>query len=353
MTVSVNGGAAQTIALTPATNANCVVVASGGTRCTNLTVQAPVGSDTFALILYAGVSPSSSVVASYTTPAVTVAAGVSNNLGTYTLDPVVASYTISTPWVWTAGQAISYPLIVTATDASGATIIGPGDYVDSSGTPTPINLTLTTGGDGGEGAFMIGTTPLDGSPQAPSASGGTLYGPGDVATIYYSGAASLPWSLGTTGPNPTAAGIALSPAISPIYQTGQITIGPSFENNSISVGSAGPAAPYNGPETGYTFSATATCSDPQCTINIPFAQAGFIEPYLTSYPGTANRFAASPSFDCPPGLMVQPYVNGTTAVGVSVSDLDPRPVFVGGCHILVFGGGGQTLSIEFGANFNP
>jgi hypothetical protein len=144
LTVSVNGGAPQAISLIPSTDPHC----NGATPpivCTNLSVSAPIGSDTFALNIYVdplvgGVEPPNpTLLSTYTTPTpIDIVEGTSNNLGTFATNGVPAAIGLS-PTLFVApadGRIHAFTLNAAVKDASGATIIAPGDY------STPILLAV-------------------------------------------------------------------------------------------------------------------------------------------------------------------------------------------------------------------
>lgn len=182
MSVVVNGGTAQVFGLTPSTNANCTS-SGGATTCANLQAVAPPGTDSFVFTMYADALPlpaSPTELSTATVPNQVVAQGVANQLGTFTLNPVVGSiamsftepsggFVVGTP---SSGNAIN----LTVKDRSGATIIGPGKYVIQGSGVTPVSLTST------QTPFMFS---VDG---ATAAATGSLVGPSDTATLSYTGA---------------------------------------------------------------------------------------------------------------------------------------------------------------------
>lgn len=136
LTVAVNGGSPQAIGLTPATNPNC----SGATPpivCTNLSVIAPIGSDTFTFKIYKealvnGHEPAhATLLATYTTPyPIEIVEGTSNRLGNFVLNGVPSTATL-TPGTLVApadGHVHEFTLAATIKDASGATIVAPGNF---------------------------------------------------------------------------------------------------------------------------------------------------------------------------------------------------------------------------------
>jgi hypothetical protein len=212
--VAVNGGTPQYFQLNIGDPSQC----SGSPLTCTIDVQAQAGSDTFAWNLYdqaAAPSPSCSpgsatpctgdagnVLSTYTSAGVNVTASTNNILGTFTLNPVLASYSISDNVSPVPGTASGPDTItLTAYDPSGATIIGPGEFVNASGTLTPITISTSLSSLASpfdsltEGLSFI-TTPLGGPASAPAATG-TWNGPGDTVTVSYGGL-SIPASTFTT-----------------------------------------------------------------------------------------------------------------------------------------------------------
>lgn len=336
--VTVNGANRQTIALTPASNPQCSATSTGSTKCTNLSIDAAPGSDTFGFTLYSGAGGAGDLVATYTTQAISIAAGQVNTLGDFTLDAVLASYTISAPWTWIPGQQAYFPLIVTAKDSSGATIIGPGEYVDAGGNPTPITLSLTPGSDGGYNAFSVVTTPLYGSPQTPTVTA-TLNGPGDTAFLAYNGAAVNAWSL-AYGTNT----LSLAPQASPIYQSGVIGI------SSIPSGATGSASTTQTAPATYALAVTLNnCAFLGCSVTVPFAQDGWINVSGTPFVAGAMFFASAPNLNCGPfPLFIQPSTNALTFEAPAL------PPGTWSCPPLsIIGGEGALANLTLTLQVNP
>jgi hypothetical protein len=214
MTVAVNGGTPIAIALTPATNPNCTSGSGGSVTCTNLSVAASAGTDTFTFKIFAQTlsggqePPGASPLAITTTAPILIVAGQNNSLGTFTLDPVVASIALalaSTSLL--AGNAVPADAItITAKDAAGATIIGNGSYVDVSGTASPIVISTVKSPAGSpfDSAVSFST---DGGAAVPNA---TLNGPGDTAAMTYSGLAMTGLSLTARAGSVTSNTVTLS-----------------------------------------------------------------------------------------------------------------------------------------------
>lgn len=159
--VSVNGGAATIVQLTSGSS-NCSTGADG-LQC-SISVTAPVGSDTFAISLYASTDGTGTALASQS-----ITATIGENQTTpvnVTLDGVVSAISLalstSSP---TEGSACDITLTVSAQDASGATIIGPGNY------SSPIAIST----DDTSGATALSATQV----TSPSA---------NTVTVHYTGA---------------------------------------------------------------------------------------------------------------------------------------------------------------------
>lgn len=220
--VSVNSGTPQYFQLDIAANpTNCYTNGSGYKECT-IVVQAPAGNDSFAWNLYdAAATPvgcnlgtatpctgDSGHILSTFTGNDNVVAGTTNNLGTFTLNPVIASFTLGfTPTLVAGTPSTGWTVTLTAKDASGATIVAPGSYVNSSGTLAPV--TLTSSLQGLPSPFnSISTTSgaisfvSDGGTPAAT---GVFNKPGDTVTVDYGGLAIPSWTLtGSCTPTCTA-----------------------------------------------------------------------------------------------------------------------------------------------------
>lgn len=131
------------------------------------TVAAPIGSDTFTVNLVG--SDHTTVLSTGSATQAIIAGGNTVNL---TFNPVVASIALqydSSSWTGGASPALdpvqhtSMVLDLTATDAAGNTIVGPGSFVDANG--NPITVTLS---DSDASTTLSNTTFT-----APGASGGT------------------------------------------------------------------------------------------------------------------------------------------------------------------------------------
>ena len=221
--VTVNGGTAQVFGLTPSTDSDCSST-SGSTVCT-LQAAAPPGTDSFAFALYEQAVPLPTNPTALSVAVVSnqvIAEGVANQLGTFTLNPVLGSVALSlgepgggfSPGTASSDNAVN----LTAKDPSGAVIIAPGDYANSSDTLTPITLSAST-------------SPFTFSVDSGSyASTGTLNGPSDSATYAYSG----------TGLSGTTTIEAASGSI-----TASQTIGALLAPIVITLGSSASAADYH------------------------------------------------------------------------------------------------------------
>jgi hypothetical protein len=180
--------------------------ASNVTTCT-YQMAAPVGTDAFAFTLYSdtyttgGAAPSTPL-STANVPNQVIQVGVANQIGTFTLNPIIGSMQIAVSQPvggFTVGSASNGAVNLTVKDASGATIIAPGVYVNASDTTTPIGLTSS------QTPF---TFALDGG---TAASTGTLNGPSDTAILDYSGIGLT----GTTTITAAAAGVTSATQVLP------------------------------------------------------------------------------------------------------------------------------------------
>ena len=122
--IAVNGG-------TP-TVVNCTTTCSG-------TIDAAVGSDTFAVNLYDATNGGGNLLSTGSLTQ-TIVADQANNVNV-TFNGVVKSLAVSLSTTHvTPGTAGSVGVTVTALDADGNTIVGPGVYVNAGGTPLTITL---------------------------------------------------------------------------------------------------------------------------------------------------------------------------------------------------------------------
>ncbi len=140
MSIAIDGGTPQDFSLTN-TSPGCTGTGSA-TQCT-ITVAAPVGTgETWAFALYSTTNETGTPLSLDAETGITIAAGVANNLGPYTLNPVVGSYSVAwsaTP-SFTANSSSSGTIVLTVKDSSAATIIGPGSYETSAGSPVTFSL---------------------------------------------------------------------------------------------------------------------------------------------------------------------------------------------------------------------
>ena len=150
--ISINGATA-TFADISSTSALCTTTAgTNPTRTCTVPLSAPAGNDTFVFTFYQGANGTGNSLGSGSASTNVSAPGFSLAV---TVNGTVASIAISVtngnnqiP----GGYATSLPVVVTAMDASGATIIGPGNYTnpitltnaDTSGVTTLSTTTVTS-----------------------------------------------------------------------------------------------------------------------------------------------------------------------------------------------------------------
>lgn len=146
-------------------------------------VPAPIGQDVFLVSLYGGQRISKDTLLSTGTTAATIQPGVQNVVNV-TFDPVVSSIVLSVvPSALPPGTPGNASVGVNAMDATGASIVGPGSYVNSDGSPLSIDLStfdLMQNGHRGHSTTLSSTT-LTGPPAT---------GPTQV-TLSYDGNANL------------------------------------------------------------------------------------------------------------------------------------------------------------------
>lgn len=134
-TTSPDADGSTTANLTP-TSPNCIAAAPTTPLVCTIGLNAPAGNDSFTLTMYQGLNGSGNVLST-----ATVSAQISSTQTTtipVTLSGVIATVDVTVTNgnnIIPGGFATSLPVIVTAKDASGAAIVGPGNYT------TPITLT--------------------------------------------------------------------------------------------------------------------------------------------------------------------------------------------------------------------
>lgn len=174
---------------------NCTTVCNG-------TVVAPVGNDTFTVKLYSGTNAGGGLLASgSTTQAILV--GQANSIAV-TLNGVVAHLAVAVATGATLGTAAAVAVTVSAQDASGNTIIGPGSYVDASGNPVTISLATS---DATNAPLTVGT----------------VTAPGTSVSLNYTGASIASADVTATATGLTTATATLAPA--PVITSLSVTSG--------------------------------------------------------------------------------------------------------------------------------
>lgn len=168
----------------------------GGSNCTStgaglacsIVFSSAAGSHAFAVQLYSGPivggHVSGSALSAASAFSSTITAGVSNATIPLVLGGIPATVDVAAPALL-ADVTNTAPLILTAYDASGAVIIGPGNYVDVNGANTPLTIGLRivnpeiTLTNGTSGSSIAVASPTD-SPTI------TLASPADVLGIPFS-----------------------------------------------------------------------------------------------------------------------------------------------------------------------
>ena len=134
-TTTAAAAGSTTANLTP-TSPNCTPAAGATPLTCTIGLYAPAGNDTFTLTMYQGLNGSGNVLST-----ATVSAQISATQTTavpVTLSGIIANVAVTVTNgnnLIPGGFATTLPVIVTAKDASGAAIVGPGNYT------TPITLT--------------------------------------------------------------------------------------------------------------------------------------------------------------------------------------------------------------------
>ena len=151
--------------------------------------NAPVGSDSIALLLTDGANGSGNAL-SLSSTAETILPNVTNTFN-LVANGVVNSvaFTVSGP-SFLGGVPSDESITVSALDADGNTIVGPGNYVDASGNPVTINFAGTNSQAGGFGTVTLSQTAISAPLSAPITAhydGGWL----DHATVAVTSPATL------------------------------------------------------------------------------------------------------------------------------------------------------------------
>jgi hypothetical protein len=268
---------------------NCTSVCSG-------TVSAPIGGDTFVMNLYDAQNAGGHLLSTGTvTQPIVVNTANSVNL---TFNGVVSSLVVSLGASGTAGTPATIPVTVNIRDADGNTIVGPGVYVNASGTP----LTIALSDSDTSGATSLSVT--------------NLTQPTSGITLGYTGLAIAPATIGASATGVTTASSNFAPALQPIVYSGplngatpQITLTPLSTSGAFTASEVGwTNAPYN---RSLTATEAAGCS----TVGTTSPSSG------TSFTTTA---AATPNTGtCT--LTLSDFSGGSSAV---VSLVYAVPVFV-------------------------
>lgn len=184
----------------PATARSVSVTVNGGTPqflnspSTTLTIDAPIGTDTFAFATFDAQNGQGNVLSRASVTQV-IAAGTANNV-TAVLNGVVASVAVSlsnpSP---NAGVPATVNVNVAAKDADGDTIVGAGDY------STPIHLTINDPANSGTLSLSATTIPNAATAATLTYTGGTLTSASIVAAA--TATPPIPSVAVTFAPTPT------------------------------------------------------------------------------------------------------------------------------------------------------
>jgi hypothetical protein len=255
---------ATIVNLTP-TSKNCS--SSGGTLVCSAAIEAPAGTDAFSLTLFSAPGGAGSQLSSGSVSATIVAGAV--NTVPLTLNGIVSTIAVnlSRSRVFTSGEPSTIGVAVTATDATGATIVGPGSYVP------PIALADSD---------VSGNTSLSST---------SITGPGTAVTLRYDGSAAL---LGHTVTISASA-----PAIPPSdIQSASFT--PTSASGTTISGTAAFAV-----LTDSAGNAVAEIPTSAGVVTVPLAApGGGILSVARTTPGSGRRPAAAPT--APPALPLSP-----------------------------------------------
>lgn len=186
--LSVNGasvGGAPVIANVSATAPGCT--SSGGTISCSIPVPAQAGTDVYAVTMFAGTNATGATLSSGQATA-NIVAGQLNTVPV-TMNGVVSKVALSLGSPMTTGSVTKVPLIVTAQDPSGATIIGGAPFTQpitltSNDTSGHTTVSPTSVPDANTGLSAV-TVTYDGSPSVPATVTITAAGGGTTASVVY------------------------------------------------------------------------------------------------------------------------------------------------------------------------
>jgi hypothetical protein len=271
MTVGlVNGTTTTNLATVNLTQSspNCMVPSSGGLQCTT-TVQAPFGTDTFAVSTYSATNGGGSVLSTGEVQATLTAGGTTPTVQ-LSLNGVPASVSLAlgtaTLPVGTAG---STAVIVQALDASNNLIIGPGIFA------TPISLAVS--GD------TYSTLAL---------SANSVTSPGQVVTLSYNGGTNIGSTI-----TPSASGLTSATGATFAGSGGSLTLY-QYYNSGLSAALWFPEDIAAGPASG-TAAAVFDLEDDDCcgyeTV-ATLSPAGVQQMFIGDTTDPFNPGNATPSF---------------------------------------------------------
>ena len=225
-----------------------VAVLSPGTN--TIPVGLPAGSDAITVSIYASSNASGTALATNTVTQ-TVGAGIVNTIR-LTLGGVAQTIALNGPFVAPAdGATHTFNLSVTAKDASGATIIAPGNYA------SPINLTVT--GDANH-ALSLAVSQL----TVPSATG-----PATVTVTYDATKALTSGTITASASGATSATTTVNPLVYSPANLNALAV--SGANGFVSVSEAGYGGAFALGGLGTT--ATTLCAPVTCA---PTASGGTV-----------------------------------------------------------------------------
>ncbi len=270
VSITANGALPATIADISAGSPNCT--GSAGSRTCTITVQAPLGNDTFAIVIFDGPNATGNQLGSASATANVTPSGFSV---TATVNAVVASYmlTLSTPSLNPGTNTAT--LTAVAKDADGNVITGPGGFAN------PITI---TNGDK-SGAFTLSAT--------------SFTGPGQSITISHNSAASCAnlTTLIASAPGAPSQSVTLSGTGTSLYVTnlGDVT-GPVLQF----------PAPYtSAPKMLYSaLNPDNLAFDLQSNLFVSVAGAGFVQENAPPYTGSPSAVIGSGQFRTPQGVAV-------------------------------------------------
>jgi hypothetical protein len=287
--ITVNPGGVVTNLNLPLAAAPCASV--NGSRVCTITAAAPIGNDTASIALYDGActggppcTPTGNVIGAASSFAFTVSEGSSNVTTPLIVGGIPAFVDVTAP-AFTAAAPATVALSVTAYDADHNIIVGSANYVDATGTATPLTVALSTS-----------TAQLTLHDGAQSGSSITVAGPTDAPTVQLNAPATILGALtrvtmaGVAVPRLNASGsLVVNGTLTATQLTSSFAATPDYTYVAPSLASQVSGAPDGiafsvgnqsfGEDVGFFDAATETlayCATPNFNLGVAPAPSGLV-----------------------------------------------------------------------------